>query len=48
VTGPVKAALIIALAVVALIGLNVAMWRRMKAAIAAGRAAEAERARELP
>lgn len=37
-SGPEKAALIIALAVIALIGLNVAMWRRMKAATAAARA----------
>jgi hypothetical protein len=46
VSGGVKAALIIALAVVALIGLNVAMWRRMKAAIAAGRAAQEREARD--
>ncbi|WP_176473136.1 hypothetical protein [Sphingomonas lenta] len=30
-TGPQKAALIIALAVVALVAFNVALWRRMKA-----------------
>jgi hypothetical protein len=40
VSGPAKAALIIALAVVALLCLNVAMWRRMKAAIAEGRRRE--------
>lgn len=37
-SGGEKAALIIALAVVALVCLNVAMWRRMKAATAAARA----------
>jgi hypothetical protein len=43
VSGGMKATLIIALAVFALACLNIAMWRRMKAAVAAGRAEEARR-----
>ncbi|MEH3160078.1 MAG: hypothetical protein PGN08_14840 [Sphingomonas taxi] len=42
-SGPVKAAIIIALAVVVLVALNVRMYRAMKAATAKGRVAEAER-----
>jgi hypothetical protein len=38
VSGPAKAALIIACAVVVIVAVNVAMWRRMKAALAEGRA----------
>ena len=39
-SGPVKAAIIIALAVVVLVTLNVRMYRAMKAATAKGRAAQ--------
>jgi len=42
-TGPVKAAIIIALAVVMLIAVNVRMYRAMKAATAKGREREAGR-----
>jgi hypothetical protein len=36
-SGPAKAALIIALAVVMMACVNVVMWRRLKAALAEGR-----------
>jgi hypothetical protein len=44
-SGPVKAALLIALAVIVMGAVNVVMWRRLRAALAEGRAraaAEAE------
>jgi hypothetical protein len=37
-SGPAKASLIIALAVVVMACVNVVMWRRLKAALAEGRA----------
>ena len=40
-TGPAKAALIIALAVIVMVSLNIAMWRRMRGGLAAAKA-EAE------
>ena len=40
-TGPVKAALIIALAVIVMVSLNIAMWRRMRDGLAATKAEQA-------
>ena len=40
-TGPVKAALIIALAVIVMVSLNIAMWRRMRGGLAAAKAEQA-------
>ena len=39
-TGPTKAIVIIALAVIVMVSLNIAMWRRMRAGLAAARAAD--------
>jgi len=35
-SGPVKVAAVVLLCVVGLVGLNLAMWRRMRAAVAEG------------
>jgi hypothetical protein len=40
-TGPTKAVLIIALAVVVMVSLNIAMWRRMRGGLAAAKAEQA-------
>jgi hypothetical protein len=40
-TGPVKAAVIIALAVIVMVSLNIAMWRRMRGGLAAAKAEQA-------
>jgi hypothetical protein len=40
-TGPVKAAVIIALAVIVIVSLNIAMWRRMRGGLAAAKAEQA-------
>ena len=39
-SGPTKAIVIIALAVIVMVTLNIAMWRRMRAGLTAARAAE--------
>ena len=40
-TGPTKGLLIIALAVVVMVSLNIAMWRRMRGGLAAAKAEQA-------
>ncbi|TCP66970.1 hypothetical protein [Sphingomonas sp. PP-CE-1G-424] len=40
-TGPTKGLVIIALAVVVMVSLNIAMWRRMKGGLAAAKAEQA-------
>ncbi len=47
-SGPVKAAIIIALAVIVLVALNVRMYRAMKTATAKGHAAADESATQGP
>ena len=42
-SGPLKVALIALLCVIGLVGLNLAMWRRARAAVAEGRRRERER-----
>ena len=42
-TGPTKAIAIIALAVVVMVSLNIAMWRRMRGGLAAAKAEQADR-----
>lgn len=37
-TGPTKAIVIIALAVIVMVSLNIAMWRRMRAGLVAAKA----------
>ena len=39
-TGPTKGLLIIALAVIVIVSLNIAMWRRMRGGLAAAKAAQ--------
>lgn len=39
-SGPTKAIVIIALAVIVMVSLNIAMWRRMRAGLATARAAD--------
>ena len=45
-TGPTKGIVIIALAVIVMVSLNIAMWRRMRAGLVAALAAEADENRE--
>lgn len=45
-SGPTKGIMVIALAVIVMVSLNIAMWRRMRAGLAAARAAEADENRE--
>ena len=40
-TGPTKAIVIIALAVIVMVSLNIAMWRRMRGGLAAAKAEQA-------
>ena len=40
-TGPTKAIAIIALAVIVMVSLNIAMWRRMRGGLAAAKAEQA-------
>jgi hypothetical protein len=40
-TGPTKAIVIIALAVIVIVSLNIAMWRRMRGGLAAAKAEQA-------
>jgi hypothetical protein len=40
-TGPVKAAVIVALAVIVMVSLNIGMWRRMRGGLAAAKAEQA-------
>lgn len=42
-TGPTKAIVIIALAVIVIVSLNIAMWRRMRGGLAAAKAKQADR-----
>lgn len=45
-SGPTKAIMVIALAVIVMVSLNIAMWRRMRAGLVAALAAEADENRE--
>ena len=45
-TGPTKAIAIIALAVIVMVSLNIAMWRRMRGGLAAAKVEQADRERD--
>ena len=45
-TGPTKAITIIALAVIVMVSLNIAMWRRMRGGLAAAKVEQADRERD--
>ena len=45
-TGPTKAIVIIALAVIVMVSLNIAMWRRMRGGLAAAKVEQADRERD--